>query len=59
MTWNSSKQSTVALSSTEAEYRTMIEGTKEGVWLRCLFVELKVLDTTQPTILRVNNQSSM
>ena len=55
MTWNSSKQPIATLSSIEAEYRTMTEGTKEVVWLRCLFVELKILDTTQPTILRVNN----
>ena len=59
MTWNSSKQPTIALSSIEAEYRTMTEGTTEVVWLRRLFAELKVLGTTQPTILRVDNQSNM
>ena len=46
-------------SSTEAEYRTMTEGTKEAVSLIRLFIELKILDATKSIVLRVDNQSNM
>ncbi|OAE35446.1 hypothetical protein AXG93_2587s1610 [Marchantia polymorpha subsp. ruderalis] len=42
--WSSKKQPTVALSSTEAEYRSLSEGAKEAVWLQQLFKEIKSSD---------------
>ena len=40
ISWNSSKQKTVALSSTEAEYVALTNAIKEGVWLKQLLTEL-------------------
>ena len=42
MSWKSTLQSTVALSTTEVEYMTLIEGVKEVIWLGGLLNELGV-----------------
>jgi hypothetical protein len=41
ISWNSSKQKTVSLSSTEAEYIGLTTALKEIIWLRQLLCELK------------------
>jgi hypothetical protein len=58
MSWSSKKQSSVALSSMEAEYITAAHAAKETVWLRHLLTKLKV-DTHKPTVLCINNQSTI
>ncbi|GBE89144.1 hypothetical protein SCP_1501500 [Sparassis crispa] len=40
ITWSSKKQTTVASSTTEAEYMASAEAAKEAVWLRTLFKEI-------------------
>jgi hypothetical protein len=40
ISWQSKRQNTVALSSTEAEYIATKEVTKEAIWLRRLFADL-------------------
>lgn len=40
ITWKSKKQTTIALSSTEAEYVALSEAAHEACWLRNLFYEL-------------------
>lgn len=40
ITWNSKKQPTVALSTTEAEYMAMSTATQEAIWLRNFYNEL-------------------
>ena len=62
VTWNSSKQKTVALSSTEAEYVALTNAVKEGVWLKQLLNELeqkhdkiKVFCDNKSTICLSNN----
>ena len=40
VTWSSKKQPTVALSSTEAEYRGFVVAACEIAWLRKLFADL-------------------
>jgi hypothetical protein len=40
ISWNSSKQKTADLSSTEAEYVALTNAIKEGVWLKQLLTEL-------------------
>lgn len=40
ISWNSKKQQTVAISSTEAEYMAMSSATQEAIWLRMLYGEL-------------------
>ena len=40
VSWRSKKQSTVASSSTEAEYMALLEATKESIWVQRLLSEL-------------------
>ena len=40
ISWNSKKQATVALSSTEAEYMALTQATKESIWLQQLLLNL-------------------
>jgi hypothetical protein len=58
VSWSSKKQTSVALSSTEAEYIAAAHATKEVVWLRRLLIELG-LDLDSPTVLHVDNQSAI
>lgn len=58
VTWNSKRQVTVALSSTEAEYMAVSSATRELVWLRRLLSELGVAQTV-PTVLYGDNQGAI
>ena len=42
ISWNTKKQQTVALSSTEAEYQALVAATQEAMWLNNLAQELKM-----------------
>lgn len=42
ISWKSRKQATVSLSSTEAEYKSLSDSCKEGLWLQHLLTELKL-----------------
>ena len=50
VSWASRKQRTVARSSTESEYRSLVDATAEGVWLRSLLHELRVPFVASPTL---------
>ena len=39
ITWTSKSQASVSLSSTESEYRALMEGTREAIWLKRLLCE--------------------
>lgn len=56
ISWSSRKQATVSLSSTEAEYIALAQGSCEAMWLRNLLQDLKV-KCDGPTILYEDNQS--
>ena len=58
VSWSSKKQTSVALSSTEAEYVARAHAAKEAIWLRQLLSELG-LDVSSPTVLCINNQSAI
>jgi hypothetical protein len=58
ITWCSRKQPTVALSSTESEYRALMEATKESMWLRRILKELGFRQQ-QATIIYCDNQGSI
>ncbi|KAI4380702.1 hypothetical protein MLD38_006864 [Melastoma candidum] len=58
ISWSSKKQSTVALSSAEAEYITANEATREVVWLRRLLLELQQ-KVDEPTTIVCDNQSAI
>lgn len=56
VSWMTRKQSSVALSSTEAEYVSLSHAVCEAIWLRNLILELGIkLD--QPVVLHEDNQS--
>ena len=57
--WRCSKQSTISLSSTEAEYKCMSDSTKEVTWLRGLLGELRMLHSNKPIVIFYDNQSSV
>lgn len=57
ITWESRKQATVALSSTEAEYMALSDATKEGIYLRKLFNELNDENIEKVSILTDNKES--
>ena len=42
VSWKSKKQSVVARSTTKAEYRAIVVGVAEMLWMRTHLVELKV-----------------
>lgn len=56
ISWNSRKQQTVALSTTEAEYMAMSSATQEALWLRFLSNELS--GKSDPVLLNVDNQGA-
>lgn len=59
VTWKSKKQSVVARSSAEAEYRAMAAATSEIIWLRLLLQELGLLQKYKPTKLLCDNQAAI
>jgi hypothetical protein len=56
--WTSKLQSTVSMSTIEAEYRTLAEAAKDIVYLRNHLSEFK-LNTLQPTTILSDNQSCL
>jgi transposase InsO family protein len=56
--WNSKKQATVALSTTEAEYIAAAQATKEAVWMRQLLADLGY-EQVHPTIIHDDNQGCL
>ncbi len=58
ITWRSKKQSTIALSSTEAEYVALSEAAREACWLRSLHGELG-FPQDGPTLIRGDNDGSV
>ena len=58
ITWSSKKQRTVALSTMEAEYIALTEGTKQLVWLRRFLLDLG-FDQSHPTSIHSDNLSAI
>ncbi|KAH7428366.1 hypothetical protein KP509_10G089200 [Ceratopteris richardii] len=56
ISWSSKKQPTIALSSTEAEYRGLAIATQEAMWMKTLFKDLG-LEFGTPTIFGDNMSS--
>ena len=59
ISWSSKKQTSVALSSMEAEYMAAAAATKEATWLQILFSEIEPSLTHMPVKLLIDNQSAM
>ena len=58
VTWSSKKQPTVALSSTEAEYRGAVVAAFEVVWLPKLLSDLSI-SVDEPVVIHCDNMSSI
>jgi len=58
VSWESTKQSNVALSSTEAEYIAASETAREIVWFRVLLAEIGKAQAA-PTPLRIDNETAI
>lgn len=58
LSWKSKKQSTIALSSAEVEYRSMRRVCSELAWLTCLLNELTV-PSFIPVPLKCDNQATI
>lgn len=58
ITWRSKKQTTIALSSTEAEYVALSEAGREACWLRNLYDEIGY-KPPKPTLIRGDNDGSI
>ncbi|KAL7608574.1 hypothetical protein Lser_V15G11391 [Lactuca serriola] len=58
ISWRSKKQSLVARSSTEAEYRALADTTQELVWLRWLLSDMG-LSLSSPTVIWCDNTSAI
>ena len=58
ISWTSKKQSTVALSSTEAEYMALCAAIQEAVYLRLLLSDLGYTQN-EPTLIYQDNQGSI
>ena len=58
ITWRSKKQTTIALSSTEAEYVALSEAGREACWLRNLYEELGFTQNS-PTLIKGDNDGSI
>jgi hypothetical protein len=58
VTWNSQRQRSVALSTTEAEYMAACSATKEVVWLKQLLFDIKE-EVNDPVNLFIDNQSAI
>ena len=58
ITWKSKKQTTIALSSTEAEYVALSEAAREACWLRNLYEEIGYPQES-PTIIKGDNDGSI
>ncbi len=56
--WASKVQTTVALSSTEAEYTTLTKAVKQALFMRKMFALLEI-DTTYPVWIYCDNQSAL
>ena len=48
VSWSSRKQPTVSRSSTEAEYKTLANGTAEATWIQSVLKELGVYQPRPP-----------
>jgi hypothetical protein len=59
VSWKSSKQDTVADSTTKVEYTAALEAAKEGVWMRKFVIELGVFpNASSPLNLYYDNNGN-
>lgn len=58
VSWNCKRQSTIALSSTEAEYYALTEANKDAIWIRSFILELNS-ELYQPILINCDNKGAI
>jgi KUP system potassium uptake protein len=58
ISWQAKKQSTIALSTAEAEYAALTQAAKEAIWLQNLLKDLK-MSKYAPKVINVDNQGTI
>ncbi|KAI7952262.1 hypothetical protein MJO29_007893 [Puccinia striiformis f. sp. tritici] len=59
LSWKSTKQDTVSLSSAEAEYKALSDLSREMVWISSLVNEVKTLDSSHEINIYVENKAAI
>ena len=59
ISWRTNKQSCVALSTAEAEYVALSSASQEGIWLKTLLNDLKLVTDKGPMLIFEDNQSAI
>jgi hypothetical protein len=59
ISWNSKMQTTVAASSTEAEYMSLSHAARQGLWMRRFLVEIGLELEGIPTTVFLDNKGAM
>ncbi|SMQ49666.1 unnamed protein product [Zymoseptoria tritici ST99CH_3D7] len=59
ISWSSKKQTTVALSTAEAEYTALYYAGKEAAWLKDMLTYFGLLHGSNPVLIYVDNQSAI
>lgn len=59
ISWRAKKQASVASSSTEAEYRGLLDAGKEALWFRRVHKSIIPTSNSSPTILHCDNQAAI
>ena len=59
VSWSSKKQKSIALSSCEAQFISLSEAIREGVWLRRLVGEVMASAVMGPTMIGQDNQAAI
>ena len=58
ISWNSRRQQTVAMSSTEAEYLSLSSAVQEMMWLRGITIELEI-HSSRPSLIMCDNKGAI
>jgi KUP system potassium uptake protein len=58
ISWQAKKQSTIALSTAEAEYAALTQAAKEAIWLQNLLKDLR-MSKYAPRVINVDNQGTI
>lgn len=59
ISWNTRKQPTVALSTTEAEYMALAAAAQEALWIRGLAQKLKINSCNEPIQINCDNRGAI
>ena len=59
ISWKSKKQTTISLSSTEAEYKAIGDTTKEIMWIKIVLNKILNIRLKEPTVVHEDNQGAI